>query len=106
MSRAIDMPRDNNLWIKALGLATAAAAVASLTACATMMTKPPELISGSETQVVIVADLNTSPRPLAESHCAQHGKRPLLRDTVPARGNFLRGWATGTKVFIHTFDCR
>ncbi len=106
LSRAIDMPRHNKLWIKAPGLVTAAAAVAGLAACATMMTTPPELISGSETQVVILADLNTSPRPLATSHCAQYGKRAMLSDTVPAAGNLLRGWAVGTKVFIYTFDCR
>jgi hypothetical protein len=29
----------------------------------------------------------------------------MLRDTAPASDNFLRGWATGTKVFIYTFDC-
>ncbi len=97
------MPRRNSVWIKAIA---AIAAVAGLTACSGLVTKAPELVSGSEAQVVIVADLHSSPRPLAKSHCAQHGKRPMLRDTTPAAGNLLRGWAIGTKVFIYTFDCR
>jgi len=99
------MPHSSRVWIKALGPMIAATALAGLTACLGQ-TKAPELISGSEAQVRIVADLDSSPKPLAKSHCAQHGKRPALRDTVPADGNFLRGWATGTKVFIYTFDCR
>ena len=99
------MPRSSSVWTKALGPAIAATALAGLTACLGQ-TKAPELISGGEAQVVIVADLDSSPRPLAKSHCAQHGKRPTLRDTAPAAGNLLRGWATGTKVFIYTFDCR
>jgi hypothetical protein len=85
-------------------MAVAGTAVAGLTACLGQ-TKEPELISGSEVQVVIVADLDNSPKPLARSHCAQFGKRSSLRDTVQAKGNFLNGWATGTKVFIYTFDC-
>jgi hypothetical protein len=88
----------------ALRTAVAGTVLAGLTACLGQ-TKDPELISGSEAQVVIVADLDNSPKLLANSHCAQHGKRPRLRDTVPAKGNFLIGWATGTKVFIYTFDC-
>jgi len=99
------MPLGSSIWIKALRIAGAAAAVASLTACLGQ-TKDPELISGSEVQVVIVADLDNSPKPLANSYCAQYGKRPSLRDATPAKGNFLNGWATGTKVFIYTFACR
>ena len=99
------MPHSSSVWIKSLGPAIAAIVLVGLTACLGQ-TKAPELISGSETQAVIVADLDNSPKPLANSHCAQHGKRPTLRETVPAADNFLRGWATGTKVFIYTFDCR
>jgi hypothetical protein len=84
--------------------AIAAAALAGLSACLGQ-SRAPELVTGSEAQVVIVADLDSSPKPLAESHCARHGKRPVLRDAVPATGNLLRGWATGTKVFVFTFDC-
>ena len=98
------MPRSNRVWTRALG-PPIAAALAGLTACLGQ-SKAPELISGSEAQVVIVADLHSSPKPLAKSHCAQYGKSPMLRDTVPAAGNLLRGWAIGTKVFIYTFDCR
>ena len=98
------MARGSNIWIEALRPVTVGIAMAGLTACLGQ-TKDPELISGSEAQIVIAADLDTSPKPLAKSHCAQYGKRPLLRDTVQATGNFLRGWATGTKVFIYTFDC-
>ncbi len=98
------MSRNSSIWIKALGPVVAGTAVAGLTACLGQ-TKDPELISGSDTQVVIVADLDNSPKPLAVSHCAQHSKRSRLRDTVPASGNFLLGWATGSKVFIYTFDC-
>jgi hypothetical protein len=97
------MPRRNSVWIAAIA---AIAALVGLTACASVMAKPPELLSGSEAEVVIVADLHSSPRPLAKSHCAQYGKRPTPRDTAPAVGNLLRGWAIGTKVFIYTFDCR
>ncbi len=99
------MPHGSSVWIKVLGPAIAATALVVLTGCLGQ-TKAPELISGSENQVVIVADLDNSPKPLANSHCGQHGKRPTLRDTAPAAGNFLLGWATGTKVFIYTFDCR
>ena len=99
------MPLSSSIWIKALRMTVAGAALAGLTACLGQ-TKDPELISGSEVQVVIVADLDNSPKPLAKSYCAQHGKRPSLRDATPAKGNFLNGWATGTKVFIYTFDCR
>ena len=99
------MPRSSSIWTRALGPAFAAIALAGLTACLGQ-TKAPELITGSPARVVIVADLDGSPKPLAESHCARHGKRPMLRDTVPATGNLLRGWATGTKVFTFTFDCR
>ncbi len=88
-----------------MGPAIAATALAGLTACLGQ-TKAPELIVGSPGQVVIVADLDSDPRPLAKSHCARHGRRPVLRDTVPASGNLLRGWATGIKVFTFTFDCR
>lgn len=100
------MPLSSSVWTRALGPAIAATALAGLTACPGLVTKAPELISGSEAQVVIVADLHSSPKPLAKSHCAQYAKRPMLRDTIPAAGNLLRGWATGTKVFIYTFDCR
>ena len=99
------MPLNSSIWIKTLRTAAVGAAMAGLTACAGQ-TKDPELIRGSEVQVVIVADLDNSPKPLANSYCAQFGKRPSLRDTTPAKGNFLNGWATGTKVFIFTFDCR
>jgi len=98
------MPRSSRIWIKPLRMAVGAAAMAGLTACLGQ-TKDPELISGSEVQVVIVADLDNSPKPLANSYCAQYGKRPRLRDTTPAKGNFLIGWATGIKVFVYTFDC-
>ncbi len=99
------MPRSSSVWTRALGPAIAATALAGLTACPGQ-TKAPELITGSAARVVILADLDSSPKPLAERHCARHGRRPMLRDTVPAAGNLLRGWATGTKVFIFTFDCR
>ncbi len=97
------MPRSYSVWTKAFA---AIATLAGLTACPGLIAKAPELLSGSEAQVVIVADLHSSPRPLAKSHCALYGKRPMLRDTAPATGNLLRGWALGTKVFIYTFDCR
>ena len=98
------MPRNSRVWTRALGPVIAATALAGLAACLGQ-TKAPELITGSAAQVVIVADLDSSPKPLAESHCARHGRRSMLRDTVPAAGNLLRGWAVGTKVFIFTFDC-
>ncbi len=105
-----DMPGSNSVWTKSSGPAIAATAalagLAGLAACTPLITKETELISGSEAQVVIIADLHNSPRPLAKSHCAQYGKVPLIHDTVPAVGNLLRGWATGTKVFVYTFDCR
>ena len=99
------MPRSSRVWTPALGPAIAATALAGLTACLGQ-TQAPELITGNPARVVIAADLDSSPKPLAKSHCARHGRRPMLRDTVPATGNLLRGWATGTKVFIYAFDCR
>ena len=98
------MPRSHSVSTQAF--AAVLVILIGLTACSSMMTKAPELISGSEAQVVIVADLHNSPRPLATSHCTQYGKRPVLHDTAPATGNLIRGWALGTKVFIYTFDCR
>jgi hypothetical protein len=95
------MRHSKSVWVRILG---SAAAAAGLTACLGQTTAP-ELLTGSETQVTIVADLHSSPKPLAKSHCAQYGKRPVLYDTHPAGDNLLRGWATGTKVFIYIFDC-
>ena len=95
------MPHSSRFLIKVLG--PAIATLAGLTACS--QTKAPEIITGSEAQVVIIADLDSSPNPLAKSHCAQFGKRPRLNDTSPAAGNHLSGWATGTKVFTYTFEC-
>ena len=85
-------------------LSPAIVTLAGLTACLGQ-TMAPEIITGSAGHVVIVADLDSSPNPLAKSHCAQYGKRPRLNDTSPAADNHLRGWATGTKVFTYTFDC-
>ncbi len=82
----------------------AGAIAAGLTACANRP-EAPEIVSGSYSQVSIRADLHTSPRPLAEAYCAQHQKQAVLRDTESAPGNLVRGWATGTKVFLYTFDC-
>ncbi len=82
----------------------AGAIAAGLTAC-TDPPKAPEIASGSDSQVSIVTDLHASPRPLAQAYCAQYQKQAVLRDTESAAGNLVRGWATGTKVFLYTFDC-
>ena len=82
----------------------AGAIAAGLTACADQP-KAPEIVSGTDGQVSVLADLHASPRPLAEAYCAKNQKRAVLRDTESAAGNLLRGWATGTKVFLYTFDC-
>ncbi|MCH7794788.1 MAG: hypothetical protein IIA34_13035 [Proteobacteria bacterium] len=83
----------------------AAGAIAvGLTACANRP-EAPEIVSGSDSQVSILADLHTSPRPLAEAYCAQYQKQAVLHDTESVAGNLVRGWATGTKVFLYTFDC-
>ncbi len=79
--------------------------LAGLTACA-LQGQPPKILSATEAQVIIAADLDGSPKPLARSHCGIYQKRPVLNDATPASGNLLRGWATGTKVFIYTFDCQ
>ncbi len=97
-----EMPHSSRFLTQALG--PAIAALAGLTACLGQG-KAPEIITGSEAQVVIVADLDSSPNPLAKSHCAQFGKRPRLSDTSPAADNHLSGWATGTKVFSYTYEC-
>ena len=80
------------------------AIAAGLTACA-IPPDPPKIVSKSDSQVSILADLHTNPRPLAEAYCAQYQKRAVLRNNDPAPGNLLRGWATGTKVFLYAFDC-
>ena len=85
-------------------LMAAGAMAAGLTACADRP-EAPEIVSGSDSQVSILADLHASPRPFAEAYCAQYQKRAVLRDTESASGNLVRGWATGTKVFLYTFDC-
>ncbi len=85
-------------------LMTAGAIAAGLSAC-TDRPEAPEIVSGSDSQVSIRADLHARPRPLAQAYCAQYQKRAVLRDTDSARGNLVRGWATGTKVFVYTFDC-
>ncbi len=82
----------------------AGAIAVGLTACAGRP-EAPEIVSGSDSQVSILADLHASPRPFAEAYCAQYQKRAVLRDTESASGNLVRGWATGTKVFLYTFDC-
>jgi hypothetical protein len=96
------MPYRRRFLTKALG--PAIATLAGLTACLGQ-NKAPEIITGSEAQVEILADLDNSPNPLAKSHCAQFGKRPRLNDTSPVADNHLSGWATGTKVFTYTFEC-
>jgi hypothetical protein len=78
---------------------------AGLAACVTGEQEP-KIVSGSDGQVSIVTDLEHSPKPLALAHCAKRQKRPVLRDTTSAKDNLVRGWATGTKVFVYTFDCR
>ncbi len=85
-------------------LMAAGAIAAGLTACADRP-EPPEIVSGSDSQVTILADLHVSPRPLAKAYCAQYQKRAVLRDSESVSGNLIRGWATGTKVFLYTFDC-
>jgi hypothetical protein len=99
------MPDRTRLRAKATLRVLMAAALAGMAACVTQG-KAPEILTGTEAQVVVVADLDSSPKPLADSHCAQYRRQPVLRDTAPAAGNLLRGWATGTKVFLYTFDCR
>ncbi len=96
------MPHSSRFLTKTLG--PAIAILAGLTACLGQA-KAPEIITGSESRVVIVADLDSSPNPLAKSHSAQFGKRPRLSDTTPGSDNHLSGWATGTKVFSYTFEC-
>ena len=96
------MPHSSRFLTKALG--PAIAILAGLAACLGQA-KAPEIITGSEVRVVILADLDSSPNPLAKTHCAQFGKRPRLSDTFPAADNHLSGWATGTKVFSYTFEC-
>lgn len=76
-----------------------------LAACAAGGDPPPRILSGDETRVVIVAGLESSPRKLAEAHCELYGRRPAVRDTVPLGDNQIRGWATGRKGFVYTFDC-
>ncbi len=85
-------------------LMAAGVIAAGLTACADRP-EAPEIVSSSNIQVSILADLHTSPRPLAQAYCAQYQKQAVLRDTESAAGNLVRGWATGTKVFLYTFDC-
>ncbi len=78
---------------------------AGLAACA-IGAQEPKIVSGSDSQVSIVTDLEHSPKPLAREYCAKRLKRPVLRDTTSAKDNLVRGWATGTKIFVYTFDCR
>ncbi len=80
------------------------AIAAGLTACA-IRPDPPKIVSSSDSQISILADLHTNPRPLAEAYCAQYQKQAVLRNSDPAPNNLLRGWATGTKVFLYAFDC-
>ncbi len=61
-------------------LMAAGAIAAGLTACANQ-SQTPEIVSGSDSQVSILADLHASPRPFAEAYCAQYQKRAVLRDT-------------------------
>ncbi len=77
---------------------------AGLTACSDGP-QAPEIISRSHSQVSILADLHANPRPIAQAYCAQYQKQAVLRDSESASGNLVRGWATGTKVFLYTFDC-
>jgi hypothetical protein len=82
----------------------AGAIAAGLTACSDGP-QAPEIVSGSVSQVSILTDLHASPRPLAKAYCAQYQKQAVLRDSESMSGNLIRGWATGTKVFLYTFDC-
>lgn len=82
-----------------------AAALGFLAACTAGQEPPPRILSGNETQVTIVAGLDSSPRPLAKAHCQLYGRRPVVRDAVPLGDNLVQGWATGRKGFVYTFDC-
>ncbi len=90
--------------LRIFGIMAVGAIAVGLTACADRP-EAPEIVSGSDSQVSILADLHASPRPFAEAYCAQYQKQAVLRDTESASGNLVRGWATGTKVFLYTFDC-
>lgn len=79
--------------------------LAGLTACG-LQGQPPKILSATEAQVIIAADLDSSPKPLARGHCGLYQKRPVLNDATPAADNLIMGWATGVKVFIYTFDCQ
>ena len=87
------------------GRVTVAVVLAGLSACITQG-QPPKILSATEAQVIIAADLDSSPKSLARSHCGNYLKSPVLNDTAPAGDNLIKGWATGTKVFVYTFDCR
>jgi hypothetical protein len=82
-----------------------AGALGILAACGASQAPPPQVLSGDESQVTIAAGLDNSPRPLAEAHCEVYGRRAVVRDAVPVSDNVVRGWATGQKGFIYTFDC-
>lgn len=75
-----------------------------LTACAGPPGEP-KILSGSQVDISILSDLRVNPRPIASAHCAKFQRRAVLSDTAPAADNLIRGWATGTKVFVYTFDC-
>lgn len=79
--------------------------LAGLTACI-LQGQPPKILGATEAQVIIAADLDSSPKSLARSHCGKYSKSPVLSDTVPADGNLIKGLASGTKVFIYTFVCQ
>lgn len=83
------------------------AALVLLTACETPSqgNQKARVLNGNENQVSILAGLEANPRPLADAHCARFGKRALFRDTVPADPNFTKGWVTGVRAFVETFDC-
>ena len=75
-----------------------------LAACAGSPDEP-KILSDSPTHISIVADLRVNPSPIARAHCAKFQRQAIIKDTEPAPDNFVKGWATGTKVFVYTFDC-
>jgi hypothetical protein len=80
--------------------------LAMLAACAAMQgDPPPRVLAGNETQVKIVAGLDSSPRALAQAHCSRYGRQAVVHDAVPVSDNLVQGWATGRKAFVYTFDC-
>ena len=63
-----------------------------------------EIVSGSAFEVTIMAGVSAAVTPLARAHCELYRKQAVVRD-VKVVGTQLEAWTTGSRAYLHYYDC-